>query len=97
MNYTINDILLMDNFDNISKKDMIEIIHALKYDLKYYKFQRDTYQDTLTNTINGLKIEIQNLNTQIETLNKYNGNLSKKIFKPLTLMERIKGKIDINK
>lgn len=97
MKYTINDILLMDNFDNISKSDMIEIIHALKYDLKYYKFQRDTYQDTLTNNINGLKLDIQQLNTQIETLNKYNSNLNKKIFKPLTLMERIKGKIDINK
>lgn len=97
MRYTINDILLMDNFDNVSKSDMIEIIHALKYDLKYYKFQRDTYQDTLTNTINGLKIDVQQLNNQIETLNKYNSNLNKKIFKPLTFMERIKGKIDINK
>jgi hypothetical protein len=97
MRYNLDDILRMDNFDNLSKYEMIEVIHALKDNLKYYKYQRDHHQDTLNNTINGLKNEIQLLNSKVDTVNKQNSNILKKVFKPLTIMERIKGKIDINK
>lgn len=97
MRYSIDDIMRMDNFDSLSKYDMIDTIFALKNELKHYKYQRDSHQDNLNNNINALKLEIQNLNAKIDTINTYNSNYKKKIFKPLTLMERIKGKIDVNK
>lgn len=97
MRYTSDELFLLDNFDNLSKNEMIEIIKYLRNDLKYYKLQRDNTHDNLSNANKLLAIEVQQLKNQIETINGYNKNLSKQLMKPLTLIERIKGKIDINK
>lgn len=97
MRYTSDELFLLDNFDNLSKTEMIEIIKYLRNELKYYKLHRDNSHDVLSNANKLLSIEVQELKNKIETINGYNKNLSKQLIKPLTLIERIKGKIDINK
>lgn len=93
MNYSLEELLLIDDFSRFSQKEVLEIIKDLKFNLKYYKFQKDSDREKLINTLSELKTEISELKKHIDFLKKANANISKNISRPLTLKERILGKI----
>lgn len=93
--WTINELLQNDNFKDLSKNELLEIVYILRNDLKYYKYRKDAGQEQLSILINTLKSQIETLKIETTRLNKVNCNYRNKLVNPLSLMERIKGQIDL--
>lgn len=92
---SIDDILRKDNFNDLSNNQLLEVILILRNDLKYYKYRRDNSQEQNTTHINVLKSQIEHEKKEVERLKQVNNNYRNKIVRPLTLWERIKGRIDL--
>lgn len=96
MQYTFNDIIARNiQIDKLSKNDYLSIIDILI----------DNYKSLLNNKDNEIYIsQINDLNSQINLLKKEildsksnYGILAKKLTNPLTIKERINGKLDLVK
>lgn len=96
MNFTIAEILQLENFKDFNRETLISMINVLKYDLKYLKYQENKDRHKLIDTINGLQHDVNTQKILNEKLGNTNKILSKKLFRKLTFWERIKGKIDVN-
>ena len=96
MQYTFNDIIARNiQIDKLSKNDYLEMINTLI----------DNYKSLLANKNNEIYIsQISDLNSQINILkkelldsrNNY-GTLAKKLSNPLSIKERLNGKLDLVK
>jgi len=93
--WTINEILHNDNFNNFSKTELLEVIHILRNDLKYYKYRKDAGNEQLVTLINSLKAQIDFEKKETARLKQVNLNYHNKIVRPLTFWERIKGHLDL--
>ena len=92
---SIDYILRMENFNNLSQKDLLEIIEVLRNDLKYFKYKRDQNYNEAQSTINILKNQILLEKQEIEKLKQINSNYRNKIIHKLSLKERILGRLDL--
>lgn len=90
----VDDILRYNNFDKLSKNELLEIIMTLSNELKYHKYKKDKIYDELNTKINILNSQIQSEKKEIDRLTTVNNNYRNKIVRGLTFWERIKGRID---
>lgn len=97
MRWTINDILHNDNFNDLSKNDLLEIIIILRNDLKYYKYRSDSGHEQLNIMIKTLTTQIASERNDTILLKQVNKNYYGKLVGRLTLWERINGRIDLRK
>ena len=93
--WTINDILHRDNFNDLNKNELLEVILTLRNDLKYYKYRKDTGHDQLATIITTLKGQIAAEKAETARLKQVNSNYRDRIMGQLTIWERIKGRIDL--
>lgn len=92
---TTNEILHLDNFDDLSRLELLEIIKILCNDLKYLKYRKDSGQEQLNTLVGSLRAQIEFDKKESTRLKQVNTNFRNKIIQPLTIMERIKGRIDL--
>ena len=90
-----DEILRRDNFDDLSKNDLLDIILILRNELKYYKYRRDANTDQVAGAIRTLKAQLETEKAETARLKQVNQNYRNKIVRPLTIWERIKGQIDL--
>lgn len=93
----LNEILQIDNFSNFSKQELLEIISILQNDLKYYNIKKEKQLNSLNTIINSLKHQIYELETKLKRQTEISSNYKKKLINKLSILERIKGKIDLSK
>lgn len=93
--WSIDEILRKDNFNDLSKNDMLEIILILRNDLKYYKYRKDANHEQVAGTIRTLKSQLEQKTVEADRLKQSNDNIRNKVLRPLTFWERIKGRIDL--
>ena len=97
-------ILQTHNFNSFSKDELIEVIAYLKLELKKYRTielnqyqQQQTYYNTVQTQLNKKTFECQNLQDQLDKISVQRNNLYNKLSQPLTMKERITGKIDLKR
>lgn len=96
MNFSFNDILANNiNIDRLSKNDYISIINVLVSNYKILLL--DKSNNVYINEINSLSNQLKIQNNDLFELNENYKTLASKLTKPLTLNERINGKIDLKK
>lgn len=94
--YSLDDIMRIDNFDNLTVTQLLEIINTIKNDLKNIKYRRDLVHDKLQLSIDELTYK---LNEQTVLIDKYKtviSNYHKMYDRKLTFKERVMGKINNN-
>lgn len=89
----IDVILHMDKFDDLSKNNMLDIIHILKNELKYLKYRNEGYFTTYIDKIKLLENKEYILRQELERLKEVNNNYRSYFSKKLSLRERITGRI----
>jgi len=93
--WSIDEILRKDNFNDLSKNDMLEIILVLRNDLKYYKYRKDANHEQVAGTIRTLKSQLEQKTAEVDRIKQSNDSIRNKVMRPLTFWERIKGRIDL--
>lgn len=96
----IHDLLLIDNFENLTHAELCELIRIYKDYIKSNVNPRDNNSTIreLGNTVNKLNVEINKLKLELDKANKLKQNyknLYNTLTRKLTLLERIKGKINL--
>ena len=95
--WTTDDILRTDDFGTVPHSELLDIILVLRTDLKYHKYKKDYQLEQLQSTINVLQGQKTEKEKEVERLKAAIGNFHKKIGGRLSIMERIKGRIDLSK
>jgi len=93
--WSIDEILRKDNFNDLSKNDLLDIILILRNDLKYYKYRKDANHEQVAATISSLKSQLEQKTVEVVKIKQSNDNIRNKVMRPLTILERIKGRIDL--
>lgn len=93
--WSTDEILRRDNFNDLSKNDLLDIILILRNDLKYYKYRKDSNHEQISNVISTLKAQLEQERMELIRVKGANTNFHNKIMRPLTVWERIKGRIDL--
>lgn len=93
--WSTDDILRMENFGDLSKTQLLEIIAILRNDLKYHKYRKDHNLEQSYAVISSLNSQLDAGKKEFERIKQSNVNFYSKINRPLTLWERIKGRIDL--
>lgn len=92
----IEEILRNDDYNNFNKADLLDIILILRNDLKYHKYRKDNAYEQMNSTIATLKNQIQQEKIENARLSQINKNFHNTFARRLTIMERIKGQIDLS-
>ena len=79
----------------MSKNDLLDIILILRNDLKYYKYRKDANHEQVAATISSLKSQLEQKTVEVVKIKQSNDNIRNKVMRPLTILERIKGRIDL--
>lgn len=97
INMYLEDILRRTNFDNLSRDELIYICFVLQDEVK--KLQSINKQKITKeyHELNKSRSEYSNLLNKYNEANKMKNALLKKLNIPLTLKERLNGKLDIKK
>jgi len=93
--WSTDDILRTENFNDLSKSQLLDIISVLRNDLKYHKYRRDVAQEQSQTLITSLNAQLVAEKKDFERIKQSNVNFYNKISRQLTLWERIKGRIDL--
>lgn len=93
--WTIDDILRNENFSGLGQQDLLEIISSLRQDLKYHKYRKDSAHEQLRTTIDAMRAEANAKNIELDRLKAVNDNFHRSLGRPLTLWERLSGRLDI--
>jgi hypothetical protein len=93
--WATEELLRMENFKDLSKNDLLDIIEILRNDLKYYKYRKDANHEQVAGTIRSLKSQLEHQKLELSKVKESNNNIRNKVLRPLTFWERIKGRIDL--
>jgi predicted RNase H-like nuclease (RuvC/YqgF family) len=96
----ITDLLLIDNYENLTHAELCELIRIYK---DYIKANINVKNNNITvtelgSTVNKLNTEIYDLKLQLKNLETYKNNyktLYDKLTRKLTVLERLQGKLNL--
>lgn len=93
----LEDILKIDNFNNLSKDELIYICRALQNETKTLKNINSSKTNQEFFELNKIRNQLNELKTKYDNLDVSSKRLYKKLNVPLTFKERLSGKLDIKK
>jgi hypothetical protein len=93
MNNNLEYIYKNTNLLNLSQTQLIDIINILKYNVQNNDINNEKNFVLLNNKIKDINLKYEDSLKQLEFYKNNYEKLRKKIFRPLTLKERIKGHI----
>jgi hypothetical protein len=93
MVYTLDDIQRLDKFNDLSQRELIELIEILRNELKFQMYKRDNSQFSVQNNINVLENKLNECVSLNEKYKKSIQHYFKMYDRKLTFKERLFGKI----
>ncbi len=92
----IDDILRIDNFDGLPYIKLLEIINALKTDLKHEKYLKKNEYEELFHKLNMIQTQLNAKTIETDKYKKTINNYHNILKRNLTFKERLFGKINID-
>lgn len=94
---TLDEMMRRTNFNNISRDNLVMICHTLQDQVKFLQSINNQKIDKDYHTINKLQNELNIITAKYEKTKEIKNRIFKKLNVPLTIKERVTGKLDITK